>query len=180
MYLQLSKGQVAHYLVRPSTQSDIVEKRASQQYLEQQPALNSIVISWSFEKRRGHELQGENPIVGCPPVSSFQTIFRRRRQEVKGTQLEEASKASARLIHARFRERPNLHTGRELDVLRHHNDRLTFHAQKRAAAAQKQLDDDLAEAEEEAEWAARQLEQAQGASGLSCSAVDTGAGDDDD
>ncbi|KAJ7024474.1 hypothetical protein C8F04DRAFT_1192392 [Mycena alexandri] len=103
----------------------------------------------------------------------------RRRQEVKGTQSEEALKASARLDHARFRERPNLHTGRELDVPRHHNDRLTFHAQKRTAAAQKQLDDDLAEAEEEAEWAARRLEQAQGASGLSCSAVDAG-GDDDD
>ncbi|KAJ7030994.1 hypothetical protein C8F04DRAFT_1186272 [Mycena alexandri] len=117
-----------------------------------------------------------------------------RRQEVKGTQLEEASKASARLNHARFRERNQAELAHRQrtrraeayvekygwDAWADHNDRLTFHAQKRAAAAQKQVDDDLAEAEEEAEWAARRIEQAQGASGLSCSAVDTGAGDDDD
>ncbi|KAJ7693267.1 hypothetical protein B0H16DRAFT_1751586 [Mycena metata] len=104
----------------------------------------------------------------------------RRRQEVKGTESEEALKASARLNHARFRERNQAELAHRQRTRRAQADRLNFHAQKRAATVQRQLDDDLAEAEEEAEWAARQLEQAQGAPGLSYSTIDTGAGDDDD
>ncbi|KAJ7018111.1 hypothetical protein C8F04DRAFT_1199472 [Mycena alexandri] len=150
---------------------------------------------------QAHRCQKYSRSTGCYKAHSNLLVLRekararaaRRRQEVKGTQSEEALKASARLDHARFRERNQAelaHRQRtrraQAYVEKHgwdawvdHNDRLTFHAQKRTAAAQKQLDDDLAEAEEEAEWAARRLEQAQGASGLSCSAVDAG-GDDDD
>ncbi|KAJ7738817.1 hypothetical protein B0H16DRAFT_1729791 [Mycena metata] len=118
----------------------------------------------------------------------------RRREQAKGTELEVGLKASERLNHARSRERNKAelaHRQRtrraQAYVAKHgwdawvdHSDRLNLHAQKRTATAQRQLDEDLAEAEEEAEWAARRLKQAQGASGLSCSAIDAGAGDDDD
>ncbi|KAJ7764814.1 hypothetical protein B0H16DRAFT_1454634 [Mycena metata] len=118
----------------------------------------------------------------------------RRREQAKGTELEVGLKASERLNHARFRERNKAelaHRQRtrraQAYVAKHgwdawvdHSDRLNLHAQKRTATAQRQLDEDLAEAEEEAEWAARRLKQAQGVSGLSCSAIDASAGDDDD
>ncbi|KAJ7018160.1 hypothetical protein C8F04DRAFT_1199340 [Mycena alexandri] len=157
--------------------------------------MNHLTFAWNNGEgtpTQAHRYQkysrstGRNKTVS----TSFCDKRRRRRQEIKGTESEEALKASARLNHAHFRERNQAELAQRQrsrrakayvekhgwDAWADHSARRNFHAQKRAAAAQNKLDDDLAEAEEEAEWAARRLEQAQG---VSCSAIDAGADDDD-